>query len=125
MRKWFFIPSCLRLILVAQSAEGKNCTSGPARKVYVGTFGQDSGAVYMRSGLLAKLARCREIVLVQDPSVADLRVRGHATLWVALAFRITARPFYDASMTIEIDDARGTMLWSGRLKPRLGLAIRV
>lgn len=122
MRKWFFIPSCLMLILVAQIAEGKNCTSGPARKVYVGSFGQDSGAVYMRGGLLANLARCREIVLVQDPSVADLRVRGHATLWVAGHWHSNPR-VQDHSTPVY--DARGTMLWSGRLKPRLGLAIRV
>jgi hypothetical protein len=124
IRKWFFIPFFLLLILIAQTMEGKNCTPRPARKVYVGSFGRDSGAAYMRGRLLAKLARSREIVLVDDPSAADLSVRGHAKLWVAGHWHSNPRvqdrstPVYDARMTIEIDDARGRMLWSGGLKPR-------
>ena len=124
MRKWFFIPSFLLLILIAQSVEGKNCKPWPARKVYVGSFGRDPGAAYMRGRLLAKLARSGEVVLVEDPSIADLTVRGHAKLWVAGHWHSNPRaqdrgtPVYDARMTIEIDDARGRALWSGTLKPR-------
>lgn len=96
-------------------------------KVYIGSFGSNPGAIYLRDKLLRRLAKSETIVVVENPADADAFLRGSAAMRLLGYYNSNPRiryrnrasvAVYDAKMTVELEDRQGRPLWSGNLKPR-------
>jgi hypothetical protein len=96
-------------------------------RIFVGSFGSNLDAAYLRSKLLLKLGRARTILLVEDPNTADVLLNGAAAMRLVDYYNSNPRVryrnsasvrVYDAKMTVELEDKQGRVLWSGKLKPR-------
>lgn len=106
--------------------QSSHCAAGVER-VYVGSFGSNPGAAYLRNKLLSKIAKVPTVLIVHDPATADAALKGTAAMWLVgyynsnprIRFRnSTSVPVYDAKTTAGLDDKQGRSLWSGNLKPR-------
>ncbi len=126
--KRFCVVLCLFLttLVTGTLGQGSDCAAGVER-VYVGSFGSNQGAAYLRNRLLSKLAKARRILIVDDPATAVAVLKGTAAMWLVGYYNSNPRiryrnstsvPVYDAKMTAELDDKQGRSLWSGNLKPR-------
>lgn len=69
----------------------------------------------------------RTILIVENPDAADVLLNGAAAMRLVGYYNSNPRVryrtstsvrVYDAKMTVELEDRRGLMLWSGTLKPR-------
>jgi hypothetical protein len=115
------------MVLVSSTlGQSTHCPAG-VHRIYVGSFGSNPGAAYLRSKLLMKLAKAHAILIVHDPTTADAVLKGTAAIWLVgyynsnprIRYRNSASvPVYDAKMTVELEDKQGCSLWSGKLKPR-------
>jgi hypothetical protein len=126
--KRFCVVLCLVLTTLVTGTLGQSshCAAGVER-VYVGSFGSNPGAAYLRNELLSKLAKSPKILIVRDPATADAVLKGVAAMWLVgyynsnprIRYRTSASvPVYDAKMTAELEDKQGRGLWLGKLKPR-------
>lgn len=96
-------------------------------RIFVGSFGSNPDAAYLRSKLLLRLLRAHTILIVEDPDTADVLLKGAALMRLVGYYNSNPRvryrnsasvPVYDAKMTVELEDKQGRILWSGKLKPR-------
>lgn len=128
--------SCLAVIglllttLVASAAPAHGQPANRAKgvhRIYVEALGMDPEAVYLRRNLLSKLAKSDKLMVVDDPAIADLVLRGIAQMRLTGYYNSNPRvryrnsasvPVYDAKMSIVIADVQGRCLWFGTLKPR-------
>lgn len=103
----------------------KNSQAG--LKVFVGSLGQTTDAVYLRDKLIVRLEKSNTVLVVDDPRTADLLVVGSAAMRIVgyynsnprIRYRnATSVPVYDAKMSLVLKDTQGRVLWSGILKPR-------
>lgn len=121
---WLF----LAVLALGETAFGQ--TSKPfadLHKLYVSSFGQDPGAVFLRNKLLVRFSKARTIRLVEDPASADAILKGTGTVRLVGHYHSNQRiryatnadiPVYDAKMTVDLEDSLGRCIWSGNLKPR-------
>ncbi len=96
-------------------------------RIYVEALGTAPEAVYLRRKLLSKLAKSDELMVVADPAIADLILRGTAQMPLTGYYNSNPRvryrnsasaPVYDSKMSLVIADGQGRCLWFGTLKPR-------
>jgi hypothetical protein len=96
-------------------------------RIFVGSFGSNTDAGYLRSKLLLRLGRTRTILIVEDPDTADVLIQGAAAMRLVGSYNSNPRVryrnsasvrVYDAKMTVQFEDKKGRILWSGALKPR-------
>jgi hypothetical protein len=96
-------------------------------RIFVGSFGSNPYAAYLRSKLLLRLGRAHTILIVEDPDTADVLLQGAAAMPLVGYYNSNPRVryrnsasvrVYDAKMTVELEDKQGRVLWSGKLKPR-------
>ena len=125
-----FVASCLGFVILCcvETIPGQSSHHPvEVHKIYVGTFGSDPGAVYLRNRLLKRLARSGTTVIVSSPTNADAVLTGSAALRLLGYWNSNPRvryrnsssvAVYDANMTVQLEDGRGRLLWSGNLKPR-------
>ena len=94
--------------------------------MYIGSFGLNPGAIYLRNKLLLRLTKSETIVVVENPAEADAVLRGSAAMRLLGYYNSNPRiryrnstsvAVYDAKMTVELEDRQGRSLWSGNLKP--------
>ncbi len=110
-----------------QSSFGEGARrSREVHKVYIGSFGLNPGAIYLRNKLLLRLTKSETIVVVENPAEADAVLRGSAAMRLLGYYNSNPRiryrnstsvAVYDAKMTVELEDRQGRSLWSGNLKP--------
>jgi hypothetical protein len=116
--------------LVASAApaqgHGPNRAQG-VHRIYVEALGTDPEAVYLRRKLLSKLAKSHKLMVVDDPTIADLVLRGTAQMRPTGYYNSNPRvryrnsasvPVYDAKMSVVIANGQGRCLWSGTIKSR-------
>jgi len=126
-KKRFCVVFCLVLTTLVTSilGESSHCAAGVER-VYIGSFGSNPGAAYLRTKLFSKLAKSPKILIVHDPATADAVLKGVAAMWLVGYYNSNPRiryrnstsvPVYDAKLTAVLDDKQGRSLWSGNLKP--------
>lgn len=118
----------LAILALGETAFGQSPQfSAEAHKLYVGSFGQNPGAVCLRKKLLARLSRARTILLVEDPATADAILKGTGTVRLVGHFHSNPLirhatnadvPVYDAKMMVDLEDSPGRRIWSGNLNPR-------
>ena len=126
--KRFCVVLCLVLTTLVTGTLGQSShRAAGVERVYVGSFGSNPGAAYLRDKLLSNLAKEPTILIVHDPATADAVLKGTAAMWLVGYYNSNPRiryrnstiiPVYDAKMTAELEDKRGGSLWSGNLKPR-------
>jgi hypothetical protein len=114
-------------LLSGKSAFGQKVKSTPSvHNVYVGSFGADLDAEYLRKRLRLRLGRAHNIVVVDDPSAADFALDGSASSWFRGYYCSNLRPgylnrncskSYGAKMEMVLKDRNGRILWSSRLSP--------
>ncbi len=128
--KWFFV--ILAVLFVITSSSRTSFAENPreareVHRVYVGSFGSNPDAIYLRNKLLLRLAKSETIVVVEDFADADAVLNGSAVMWLLGYYNSNPRihyrnstsvAVYDARMMVELQDRRGRRLWSGNLKPR-------
>lgn len=125
-----FVVLCILFVtpFCNQSSFGE-CARRPREvpKVYIGSFGSNPGAIYLRNKLLLRLTKLKTIVVVENPAEADAVLSGSAAMRLLGYYNSNPRimyrnstsvAVYDAKMTVELEDRQGHSLWSGNLKPR-------
>jgi len=127
--KRFCVVLCLVLTTLVPGTLGQSSRRvSRVERVYVGSFGSNPGAAYVRDKLLSKLAKAPAILIVHDSATADAVLKATAAMWLVGYYNSNPRiryrnsttvPVYDAKMTAELEDKQGRSLWSGNLKPRL------
>ena len=116
-------------VLPGSEAAVRNNTSrvSEVHKIYVGSFGGSTDAIYLRHKLVLRLTRSKRFLVVDDPDAADAILSGTAQLRLVGYYNSNPRiryrngasvAVYDAKMVLRLDDRTGHCVWTGNLKPR-------
>jgi hypothetical protein len=114
----FLLLCVIPALSCGQSAE----TLSQARKLYIGSFGQDRNAAKVRGQLIRRLEKSHELQVVQRLNEADAFVKGTAQIWTA--GHISLSPHSEASATVfegflsvEVIGKNNQTLWSYLVTP--------
>lgn len=113
----------LPLFGFGQSAE----RLGSVKRVYVGSFGDKTGALELRDNVAALLRKSHSVVVVKTPEEADAVLAGSGEVWVKGHFSLNPRqrevnadsqPIYGGYVSVELKGKGDETLWSYLATPR-------
>ena len=108
------------LLLGANHAPAQSAASlSQIRKIYVESFGQESGIAKLRDRTIEQLRRKAKLEIVPAPEQADAIVRGSGSIWllgyVSISPRspsATRQPIFHGFLSVEIVRKDNDPLWS-------------
>jgi phosphate transport system substrate-binding protein len=98
--------------------------SASVKTIYVDVFEGKAGSADLRAGVIERLRSSGKVKLVNNPSEADLVVKGSGEIWRIgyqsnnLRSPLTSRqPVYTGYLSLELTDRAGQILWSYLVMP--------
>ena len=113
----------ISLVLLHQSAAQTAESLNGSRTIQVGSLGEGNGAEALRRDIVDRLTRSRRLKVVDNPSAADVVLRGSSSIWATGTISLSphsdsaSETIYQGYLSVELVDKAGQIVWSYLVTP--------